>query len=217
MPESQTTTPSDTALSISAPIGVLDTEVAESSPPSSSGAPETVAEVSVAGDRNDYVPRFVDDVHDYIREHIRNADRKAVFFFGSTTAVLAFLYSVEASNRWLKPLQTWNCVDAVTFLGMVSIAAAALAAAWTVVPRLPGSNRGLLYFNAVAQHGSAAEYAGRVLGTTQQVLVNEKAKHCYVLAGVCRAKYRWLGVSLWLSIVGLACTFVFFLLDQSTP
>ena len=165
-------------------------------------------------DTNAIAPRFVDDVHNYIREQIRNADRKAVFFFGSTTAVIAFLYSVEASNRWLKPPQTWNLMDAVTFLGMLGIAAAALSAAWTVVPRLPGSKRGLLYFNAIAEHGSPAEYATEVLGATQQALVNEKAKHCYVLAGVCRAKYRCLRAALWLSFVGLVCTFAFLLFDH---
>ena len=214
MPERQTTTPSETTLSIPGPLGVLDTEVPEPTPPSSTSA---VAEVSMESDQNPYAPQFVDDVHVYIREHIRNADRKAAFFFGSMTAVLAFLYSVEASARWLKPLHTWNPMDAVTFLGMLAVAAAALLAAWAVVPRLPGSKRGLLYFNAIAEHASSVEYAAKVLGTSEQVLINQKAEHCYVLAGVCRAKYRCLCASLWLSFVGLLCTFVFLLFDHPSP
>ena len=213
MPERQTTTPSEAALSIPGPLGVLDTEVPEPTPPS---APSVLAEVSMESDQNAYAPQFVDDVHGYIREHIRNADRKATFFFGSMTAVLAFLYSVGASARWLKPIHTWNPMDAVTFLGMVGISAAAILAAWAVVPRLPGSKRGLLYFNAIAEHPSPVEYAARVLGTSEKVLINEKAQHCHVLAGVCRAKYRCLGASLWLSFVGLVCTFIFLLFDHSS-
>lgn len=215
MQERQTNTPSENTLPISVQLGELHTEVADTSARSAT-AGATVEEMSIQSEQNSYATRFVDDVHDYIREHIRNADRKAVFFFGSTTAVLAFLHSVGASDRWLKSPYTWNLLDAITFVGMLGIAAGALSAAFIVVPRLPGSTRGLLYFNAIAEHSSPAEYAGKILGTSQQVLINEKAKHCYVLAGVCRAKFRWLSRSLWLSFVGLVCTFAFLLLGYSS-
>ena len=97
MPEHQTTAPSESAFPVAASVGVLHAENTEQSPTSPS-ANTTVAEVSMESGQNTYAPQFIDDVHDYIREHIRNADRKAVFFFGSTTAVLAFLHSVEAST-----------------------------------------------------------------------------------------------------------------------
>lgn len=210
MSERQTTTPSEGAFPVAASVGALHTETTEQSP-TSAPVNTTVAEVSMENGQNAYAPRFIDDVHDYIREHIRNADRKAAFFFGSTTAVLAFLHSVEASTRWLQPVHAWNLMDAVTFFGMLGIALAALSAAWTVVPRLPGSRRGLLYFNAIAEHASPAHYAVEVLATSQQVLVNEKAMHCHVLASVCRTKFRCLRVSLWLSFSGLVCTFAYLL------
>lgn len=211
MADPQSTTPSEDALPVSAPLGVLDAEVVEPTPSSAHGAAVTT---SVGTSRNIYVRAFVDDVHKYIREQIKNADTKAAFFFGAATAVLIFLHNFGASSRWLKPPQTWNLLDTVTFLGVLALASGALTAAWTVIPRLPGSKRGLLYFNAIAEHESPAEYAGEVLRATEQSLLNEKARHCHILAGVCRDKYRCLYVSLWLSLVGLGCAFAFLVLSR---
>ena len=94
---------------------------------------------------------------------------------------------------------------------MLALASAALTSACVVVPRLPGSKRGFLYFNAIAEHESPVEYAGGVLGATGQVLLTEKAKHCHILAVVCRSKYQFLRVSLWFSLVSLACAFAYLL------
>ena len=214
MPAPRSTTPADRAVSNTSPLGVLDTKVGASSPTSAIG-PGAVLSTNIR--KNDYAPHFIDDVHSYIREHIRNADRKAVFFFGATTALLAFLHSVGASSRWLKPVPTWTVMDAITFVGMLTLAAAAMAAAFTVVPRLPGPKGGMLYFNAIAKYGSPSEYAAGVFGVTEHVLVTEKAEHCHVLARICRTKYRCLCVSLWLSFVGLAGTFAFLLFSNAAP
>lgn len=210
MSSQQSTAPSDDALSVSTPLGTLDTAQTEPTPSSAHGPTGTT---SVSAGHKHYVATFVDDVHKYIREQIRHADTKAVFFFGASTAILAFLHNFGASTRWLKPISTWNVVDTVTFVGMLALAIGALAAAWTVIPRLPGSRRGLLYFNAIAEHDSSAEYADEVQHATEQSLLNEKAKHCYILAGVCREKYTCLRTSLWLSIVGLAGAFTFLVMN----
>src|ERR1035441_7419098 len=40
----------------------------------------------------DYHAKFAEEVHNYLREYIRNADQKAAFFFAGATALLAFLH-----------------------------------------------------------------------------------------------------------------------------
>jgi hypothetical protein len=160
---------------------------------------------------DEYSSRFVDATHSYLREQIRNADQKAIFFFGAATAVLAFMHSIGASSRWLKSLHSWTFLDTSTFVGMSALAVAALAAIATVVPRLPGSKRGFLYFNAIAEYESAAEYARDVLGTSGPVLQTEKAKHCHVLSRICRTKYRLLRFSVWAALVGLVGASAYFL------
>ena len=211
MMERQSTVPSRDVLEVSTPLGALHAEGVKSPPLRSATGP--AVEGALGGSQYVYAPRFVDDVHLYIREHIRNGDQKAVFFFGATTALLAVLHSSGASSRWLKPADTWGLLDSVTFVGMLALALAALTSAWAVVPRLPGSKRGALYFNAIAAHESATEYAGMVLGAPERSLLTEKAEHCHILARICRTKYRVLRVSLWCSFIGVVCVLAYFLFD----
>ena len=212
MPERQSRRPVGSTLKVSESLGTLHAEAAEPAPPLAT-RPDLV---SPEARQSMYAPRFIDDVHHYVREHIRNADQKAIFFFGATAALLAVLHSLGASARWLKPLQAWDLLDTVTFIGMLTLALSALTSAWAVVPRLPGSRRGLLYFNAVAEYESQSEYARAVLGATAHVLWTEKAGHCHILSKVCRQKYRYLRVSLWFGLVGLVCAFGYFLFGTTS-
>lgn len=202
MRDRQSTTAMGSALATSVTAGGLNTEAPEHTEPTNGPA----VAAAMRGNENGSLGRFVDGVHAYVREHIRNADTKAVFFFGATTALLAFLQSLEGANAWVKAPQAWNALDVVGFGAVVALGASAATAAWTVVPRLGGSKPGLLYFNAIAEHGSATEYANCLLGATEEVLVNEKARHCYVLACICGNKYRCLRASMWCGLMGLLCT-----------
>src|SRR5690242_1773916 len=59
--------------------------------------------------------KFSEEVHNYIREHIRNADQKATFFFAALTAILAFLNTQHVPSPWLKDIRQWSFVDALGF------------------------------------------------------------------------------------------------------
>lgn len=193
----------------SGPTGSLDVDPAEEVPSNATKA------VAAPGERDGtleaFGSRFVLSTHAYLREQIRNADQKAVFFFGASTALLAFMHSTEASGRWLKPPGTWNLVDTATFVGMAALAVAGLAALATVVPRLPGSKRGLVYFNAIAEYESDTAYAKDAMATSSRGLLTELAKHCHVLGRICRTKYRILRFAVWSALVGLGGTLFHFL------
>jgi hypothetical protein len=161
--------------------------------------------------------RFADEVHGYVREHIRNADQKATFFFAALTAILAFLNTQNVPTRWLKDPMLWSLVDILGFVSMLGVAAGAAILLAVVFPRLKGSRQGLLYFNAISEYPSAAGYANDVLASPHGNLVRAKLQHCYELSKVCSAKYRALRIGFWVGSIGSAAALLFLLFAKSHP
>lgn len=159
----------------------------------------------------DHRLRFAEETHQYIREYIRLADQKATFFFTGGTALLAFLYKANVSSHWLKPIMTWNVLDVVAFVAMAALAVAALASMLVVIPRTPGSLRGYLFWEAIAEYESARTYADEVSQLSSASLFQIKAEHSYDLARVCRRKYRLLRLALRVGAVGLGAALLVFL------
>src|SRR5262245_7951883 len=52
------------------------------------------------------VNAFARDAHDHLSNSIQLADQKAGYLFATVTAVLAYLHSTGASERWLTALKT---------------------------------------------------------------------------------------------------------------
>lgn len=148
--------------------------------------------------------RFAEETHQYIREFIRNADQKAIFFFTGATALLAFMYRSGMSASWLKPVMQWNVLDLAAFVAMAALAVSALLALWVVIPRTAGSMRGYLFWEAIAEFDSGSRYADELSTLSAATLFRVKAEHCYVLAIVCRRKYKWLRLALSIGLLGLA-------------
>ena len=155
--------------------------------------------------------QFVGSVHEYVRDNIRLADQKATFFFTGATALLAFLYRNEVSARWLKPPMQWNLLDMAAFVAMVALALGAFLALLVIIPRTPGSRRGFIFWEAIAEYDNGRDYADQCSMLSPATLFQIKAEHSYVLAGICRQKYRWLRFALWVGAVGLGAALVVFL------
>ena len=153
--------------------------------------------------------KFSEQVHDYIREHIRNADQKAAFFFAAVAALLAFLQSEKATARWVKDVRTWSAVDFLAFLSMAGLALSAAVFFAVVFPRLRGLKRGFLFFAAIAEHPSGSEYAREVLQLPDAELTRACLQHSYDLSRVCFAKYRLLSIGCWIAGASILCTFLY--------
>jgi hypothetical protein len=177
---------------------------------SPTGSPPTTV---VAADH----AKFSHEVHSYVREHIRNADQKATFFFAAYTAILAFLNSQNVPTRWLKDLRQWSFVDALGFVSMLGLAVGAGILLAVVFPRLKGSRQGIIFFRAIAEHEDSSKYAEGVLGCSADWLVRAKLEHCYDLSNICNAKYRMLRIGFWVGSTGTATALLFLLLAKSTP
>lgn len=155
--------------------------------------------------------QFAEATHQYIRAYINAADQKATFFFTGATALLAFLYRINVSGRWLKPVMDWNIIDAVSFIAMVALAAGALSALLVIIPRTPGSRRGFIFWEAIAEYDTGRHYADELSMLSPASLFQVKAEHCFDLAGVCRRKYQLLRWALCICGVGLAASLIVFL------
>ena len=174
--------------------------------PTTTGSPGARSDTDSKGE-------FTTFAHQYIRDYINSADQKATFFFTGATALLAFLYNKNVSARWLKPVMQWNILDTIAFVAMGALAAGAFLALLVVIPRTPGSRRGFLFWEAIAEYETGRQYSDDLWLLSGPSLVQVKAEHCYDLAVVCRRKYRMLRCALWTGAVGLAgALFVFLFL-----
>jgi len=184
-------------------------------------ANETPTETPRNPDRSGdcYQRSFISETQSYITQYVQTADQKAVFLFTSAAAILAFLSHDGASGRWLKDPLTWTAMDFVTFVSMATLALAALASVSVSVPRLPADQRGLVSFLGIARFATATEYAEELAGTPDGALLTLRAKHCHVLAAVCRKKYRVLRLAVALEAIGISGAVVYFLLSphSGTP
>jgi hypothetical protein len=146
-----------------------------------------------------------------VREYIRLADQKAAFLFTAATALLAFLYRAGVSARWLRPIMQWNVLDLAACVAMIGLAAGALLALLVVLPRTPGSRRGVLFWEAIAEYQNGREYSDELRLLSAGTLSQITSEHCFDLARVCRAKYKVLQAAIWTGALGLAASLVVFL------
>lgn len=190
-------------------------QLALSMPPSAAGPQDSAKHVSASSPAvPDSILKAAEELHQYVREYIRNADQKAAFFFAGCTAMLAYLHAQETSARWLKPLATWQFFDMLAFVGMAGLALGAAGCLTVVFPRLGGSKRGIIYFGAIVEHDSSSEYAAEVLRTPPVDVARLKLQHVYDLAKVCRSKYRALVASFTAGAIGAGTAILYLLIGS---
>jgi hypothetical protein len=200
-------TASENGSPIARPVTTTENAASESqpSPPRESGVPDVT----------DARKEFAYAVHKYVRDNIQLADQKAAFFFTGATALLAFLFKNGTSEYWIKPLMQWNVIDITAFVAMGGLGAGSLLAISVVWPRLPGSRRGFIFWEAVAEYETAREYADDVARLSAATLSQCVSEHCHDLSKVCRAKYKHLRFSIWLCSIGLAASVCIFLFGHA--
>lgn len=162
-----------------------------------------------AGDTTTAVTyKFASDSHDYIREYIRNADQKAIFYFSICSALLAFEHIQSWSTRWTKSPIGWSMVDFASFIAMSGLALAAACFLFTVMPRLGGSPRGLIFFKAIANYPSADLYISDIVKQQERELAAEKLRHCYELSKVASSKYAAVAYGFRIGAIAILCSLV---------
>ena len=167
-----------------------------------------------AGVIRDDTARFAWHAHAYVRDFIRLADRKAGFIFAIGIALLSYLHTLSPISGSMRDPRTWAFADGWSVVASVCISVSVLLSLWVVVPRQQGSKRGALFFDAVSEYGSAAEYSDHVVGLAEAELVGETLRHAHELAGVCQRKYAALRKSLWAGFVGIVALVIYYALSS---
>lgn len=150
--------------------------------------------------------KYAEEIHQYIREYIRIADQKAAFFFAVSVSIVAYLNQQSYLTNWITNPIYWSIVEILGFIASISILVSAIACLLVVMPRLGGSKRGIIFFNAISEYQTQQEYLSDVLSATPSKLCEEKLKHAYDLAKVCIRKYSALRWGLWSGALGLSST-----------
>lgn len=146
--------------------------------------------------------KYAEEIHQYIREYIRIADQKAAFYFAASVSLLAYLNQQGYLTNWLSSPKNWNIIDVLGFISSLAILTSIVACLLVVIPRLNGSRRGIIFFNAIVEYQSQQEYLSDVLSITPSKLCEEKLKHVYELAKICHRKYNALRWGIWSGAIG---------------
>jgi hypothetical protein len=175
---------------------------------SPSGAPRAeLAKLAESSTPSDEHFKFAENTHQYVREYIRNADQKAAYFFAASTAGLGYLLAHHVARGWFD-----GVLSAPDYASLVAVGGLLVAAGLflnVAFPRLRSSSPGLIFFNEIASHPGASDYAQNALATSDSELARTKLRHLYDLAKVCRTKYERLRLGFWAGTVGGAATFVY--------
>ena len=78
----------------------------------------------------------------------------------------------------------WNVLDITGFVAMAGLGAGALLAISVVLPRLPGSRRGFIFWEAIAEYETAREYSNDLASLSTATLSQSVSEHCYDLSKI---------------------------------
>lgn len=135
--------------------------------------------------------QFVERTHDHLNGYIKFADQKASLLL---TAHIAFLglYATVIESNWLAEGVFFKVTT--TLMLLFSLASAALAG-WTVYPRTPETQQGLMLWNSINEK-SIDQYKSEVRKLDDDKIVEELLDENYQLSNVAVAKYKSLRVAL---------------------
>ncbi|WP_175727376.1 Pycsar system effector family protein [Burkholderia ambifaria] len=202
---------------ISSPPGISSMTILPASHPD---VPPSSAEGKtepVGGAASPPTYKFAHESHEYMREYIRNADQKAIFYFSICSTFLGFEHLQSWAARWTKWPTTWSMVDFASFVSMVGLALAAVSFLFSVMPRLGGSPRGFIFFKSVANYSNADQYISDIVKRQESDLAAEKLRHCYELAKIATSKYAAIGFGLRIAAVAIFCSLILFVSVNPTP
>jgi len=138
--------------------------------------------------------------HRYLRDFVRHADQKAIFFFGISYGLLAVSYVTKITFRWIKPITTWNMVDLLAFVTILGLTISAILFLWVIAPKLRSAPKGFIYFGAVTKYDSDAAYATAILAADPIDVIEDKLRSCYVMSAICNIKFKRLTLGLYVGI-----------------
>lgn len=145
-------------------------------------------------------------VHEYLNTYIRFADTKAGVVIVLASGLIAALYGTGLHVPLLSKSPTeWGWLGTLSAVGFLLLASAVLLAVWAIKPRLTNDQRkGFVFWESIRGFKSPLEYWQALRLQSEDGLTENLSGHLYTLAGVCRRKYFWVALSIWVSVAGAA-------------
>lgn len=159
--------------------------------------------------------KFAEEVHQYVRDFIRQADQKAAFFFAGATALVAFLYKAGliSVTHWHKPILQLTFLDLLSLVTGIALLGSTVTSVLTVVARLRGAKRGLIFFGAIAEFSSCNDYANEICAKPIDELIKAKLMHVHDISRICVSKFRMLKISTYSGSFGAVCAIVLLMMS----
>jgi len=169
--------------------------------PAVTPSPQTSGTPGVGGE-----VQYLWNVHGYMNEYIRFADTKAGVVIVLASGLVAGLY---AANLHVPIVSTWpvawEWLGVLSALAFLLLASGIVLAVWAIRPRLTNDQQcGFVFWESIRGFRSASEYWQALRAEGEERLAEHLAGHLYTLASVCRKKYFWVAVSIWVSLGGAA-------------
>ena len=184
-------------------------------PPEQESARATSVEVaqttSAANQGGDSLGEFT---HQCLRSYITFADQKAAFVFTGVSAVLALVANKGALLPFVanSPSVPWTWRMDIGILAALALVTSAGFGIAVITPRFTNeklATRGLIFWEDICSHASAKDYAAELKGLTKAQAADQVQTNCFVLAKICRKKYRTLNCAIWSAMIGLALSLAF--------
>ncbi len=158
--------------------------------------------------------QFACETHKYIREFISIADNKAQWYIAFASAFLAWMNTQKIFTVfWSIKAAEWRSADILTLIAIIGLSVCIFFSLLTIIPRLKGSKKGIVYFASIAEHETCNDYLADVLRKKDQDIVIEKLRHVYELARVCNGKFNTLKFAVWSGGIGLAAGILLILMS----
>jgi hypothetical protein len=147
---------------------------------------------------------FLWSVHSFTNDYVRFADNKTTAVVVIASGLIGALYSGGAHRRFmLFGVAQWDWKAWSGLLAFVFLALGVLSGAWSVMPRLwSGNKRGFVFWENVLRFRTALDYARCLRAESFEGLVDCLADDLFAVSSICRAKYRWLRLSICLTLLG---------------
>jgi hypothetical protein len=155
---------------------------------------------------------FALESHKYVREMLVNADNKAQRYIAFSSAFLVWLSTTEIPKIWSMPIKEWRTLDALYMASILGMSFCVLFSLVTILPRLKGSRKGILYFNSVAEYETSNEFLTAVQKCSDRDLLAEELRHVFELSKICKKKFSWLVASVWSGGAGLVAGILYSIL-----
>jgi hypothetical protein len=161
---------------------------------------------------------FLLTVHGRVNDDSRFADSKAAAVIVLGTGLIASLYGAKLHMGVIsKPFSQWGLLEPLSAAAYCLLGVGVFLAAWAIKPRLDKAHeKGFVFWASIRGFADAEEFWQAFRSNNLKDLIQHVAQSTYTLAGVCKTKYFWVGLSIWTSFFGAVAAMAAVLLKDAT-